>query len=103
MTDASVGAAVVLAFVAAAFFCCAYFIRVRGALWLIAGYDPQRVRDGAGLGRWIGGGCFWLGCATLILAMAEYAAPGGMVGWLFPATILAGTLTMVRGARRFRV
>jgi hypothetical protein len=36
------------------FFSVAYAIRVRGHLNLIAGYDPNRVRDGAALGRWVG-------------------------------------------------
>src|SRR5262245_36576805 len=75
----------------------------RGMTWLIAGYDSSQVRDEKGLARWVGSGVIGIGAAGLACAAGMFALPDAMLLFVVGANLvtLAGTVTLVAGARRF--
>ena len=80
-----------------------YRIRVGGDVHLIAGYQPGRVRDPAGLGAWVGGilralGVMALGAAIALLLRPDIAAVI-MDGW--GVLVVASVVAVIVGARRY--
>lgn len=79
-------------------------IRYAGMVQLIAGYDPERVADEAGLAAFVGRNVLLVAVLTLLVAIVEYAAPfagAGLVwiGYVLGVVVIAGW-TIV-GARRY--
>lgn len=103
MNSHQVAGAIPFAAVALLCFVVGYRIRVRGDVQLIAGYDPARVRDPAGLGRWFGGVVLGLGGVALAAALAQLVRPsaGAVVARTFAAVVLATAAALVIGARRY--
>ncbi len=53
-----------------------YFIRFRGRVDLIAGYDEKRVRDPEGLARFVGTNLLLLGAGAFVVLALEFLLPG---------------------------
>ncbi len=52
-----------------------YFIRFRGRVDLIAGYDEKRVRDPEGLARFVGTNLLLLGAGAFVVLALEFLIP----------------------------
>jgi hypothetical protein len=81
-----VGMAFILAGVLIAF--AGYQIRFKGRLHLIAGYEPNNVKDKEGFGRWIGNGILALGIIQGICGLIA------LVAWVDVAGVLFFLVTM---------
>ena len=79
------------------------FLISKGMTWLIAGYDPSRVRDEKGLARWVGSGVMGIGHAGVLVGGLSYLLPGLGLLWViaFVAVTLGGPIALVLGGRRF--
>lgn len=79
-------------------------IRYVGMVQLIAGYDPERVVDEAGLAEFVGRNVLYVAALTLLVAIVEYTEPfaGADLVWLaFVVGVFALTARMILGARRY--
>ncbi|ELY49295.1 DUF3784 domain-containing protein [Natronolimnohabitans innermongolicus] len=79
-------------------------IKYAGMVQLIAGYDPDRVSDEAGLADFIGTNALYVAALALLLALVEHAEPAvganaARVGFLVGVFALAAR--MLFGARRY--
>jgi hypothetical protein len=91
--------------IACVLFAGAYAIGVKGMLFLVAGYDPNLVRDKKGLARWMGGGLFGIGAVLLSLASLLLLEPRlwPVAIGAIPAVGPVGAGILVAGAQRYRV
>ena len=80
-----------------------YRIRVRREWHLIAGFDPENIRDPEGLGRWVGSVGLLLGSITLGAAALALARPdlGSTIGGAYAAVICTGAGVMAVGCFRY--
>ena len=79
-------------------------IKYAGAVRLIAGYDPDRVTDEAGLAEFIGTNTLYVAALHLSVAVVEYTDPfdGTAVVWiLFTAGVIGLAARMIVGSRRY--
>jgi hypothetical protein len=79
-------------------------IRYGGYVELIAGYDPERVTDEAGLAAFVGGYTLAIAAFILGFGLLELAGqlPDSEWPWfVFTAVILVVTARVVLGARQF--
>src|SRR5262245_37202492 len=80
-----------------------FFIR-RGATWLIAGYDPDQVRDEKGLARWFGLRFMIMGMIGILAGISIYVLPpdyffGPVIAYV--VGILGGVIVLLSGVHRF--
>ncbi len=67
----------------------------RGRVELIGGYDPNKVTDKEGLGRWVGSNLIFGGIYTLIFAILSNVVQILLIGiWLLGFTIIIARLTI---------
>jgi hypothetical protein len=76
----------------------------KGRTWLIAGYDPSRVRDEKGLASWAGKCVMSIGAVGLLAGGLVYALPEAyafipVIAYF--AAIVGGVITAVIGTQRF--
>jgi hypothetical protein len=77
-----------------------YQIRFKGRLNLIAGYDPNSVKDKEGLGRWVGSGIMVLGIVQAICGLLALIASVDFAGLLFLlATVTVPVILLTRISR----
>lgn len=79
-------------------------IRFAGWTSLIAGYDPDRVEDDAGLARFVGTNALVVAALTVALGALEYTEPTGGANWywfVYAVVVLGIGVRMVRGSRRY--
>ena len=79
-------------------------IKYFGMVWLIAGYDPDRVTDEEGLADFIGTNVLYVAALAFLIAVVEYTAlaDGSDAVWIvFVVGVGALAVRMIRGARRY--
>jgi hypothetical protein len=79
-------------------------IRFGGAVELVAGYDPERVSDEAGLARFVGTNTLYIAAATLVLGVVEYGGVMEGASWYWTGYVVVVVAIVVRllvGSRRF--
>ncbi|ELY48278.1 DUF3784 domain-containing protein [Natronorubrum sulfidifaciens] len=79
-------------------------IKYAGAVRLIAGYDPDRVTDEAGLAAFIGTNTLYVAVLVLSVAVVEYTDPfdGTAIVWIvFTVGVIGLTARMIVGSRRY--
>ncbi|WP_226479908.1 DUF3784 domain-containing protein [Natrinema amylolyticum] len=79
-------------------------IKYGGMVQLIAGYDPDRVTDEAGLAEFIGTNTLYVAALIFLVALVEYAEPfdDSEAVWIGFAVGVAGLAArMIVGARRY--
>ena len=79
-------------------------IRYAGMMHLIAGYDPDRVTDKEGLANFIGTWTLVVATLTVGVGVLELWEPTADSAWywlVFVIAVLAITVRMIRGARRY--
>jgi hypothetical protein len=73
-----------------------YRIRFWGDVWLVAGYDPDRVTDEAGLARLVGTAVLGLAALTVAVGVADtfvLASTGVLwTGYTLAVCVVAGSL-----------
>ncbi len=69
---------------------------------IIAGYDPRKVLDPAGLARWVGRNVFLMGAAVMALALIGFALHliSALTG-IYIVVLLVGSIITVAGSRRY--
>lgn len=80
------------------------FLIKKGMTWLIAGYDPSRVRDEKGLANWVGLGIMTMGAVGILAGVLVYVLPPEYTFLpviLFAVTMPTGAITILCGLRRF--
>ena len=79
-------------------------IKYAGAVRLIAGYDPDRVTDEAGLAAFIGTNTLYVAALLMSVAVVEYTDPfdGTAVVWIvFTISVIGLAARMIVGSRRY--
>ena len=72
----------------------------RGCVELIGGYDPGKVADKEGLGRWVGSNLIFAGVYTIVFAILNYFVQTLMIGiWMLGFTIIIVRLMI--GERKY--
>ena len=72
----------------------------KGDVWLIAGYDPNKVLDKEGLGKWVGSNFILIGIYSIMFAILSYFVQILMIGiWMLGFAIIIAR-TMV-GERKY--
>lgn len=60
-----------------------YLIRFKHKVEIIAGYDPKRVKDKAGLAKWVGSNLLALGFIGLVTTAIAFAYPSIALAFFF--------------------
>jgi hypothetical protein len=79
-------------------------IKYAGATQLIAGYDPERVTDEAGLADYVGTRTLLVAVLTVAVGLLEVWEPTADANWYwlgYVVAVFAVGAQMIRGARRF--
>ncbi len=72
----------------------------RGRVELIAGYDPGKVTDKEGLGRWVGSNLIFIGIYSLIFAILSHFIQTFVLGiWMLGFTIII--VRLMSGERKY--
>ena len=84
-------------------FVIAYLIGVRQQVGLIAGFQPDRVADRQGLGRWVGLMVFLIGVVTILMGLGIWLFIGETLTIVLAGVALLSALTiaLVVGIQRY--
>jgi hypothetical protein len=78
-----------------------YQIRYKNRLNLIAGYDPNRVKDKEGLGSWVGNGLMGLGVVQAICGLLGVAGFANVAGIVFAIATVLTPIVLISRISRF--
>lgn len=81
-----------------------YLIRFRGKVTLIAGYDPDKVKDSTGLSTWIGNNLLLLGILGAAVFLIEISAEDLALPAFFTYALVAVPIVSIVsawGGRRY--
>src|SRR5258708_34407014 len=70
-----------------------YLIAVKKQLSLIAGYDPNRVKDKEGLAKWVGNGIMIMGGLEILISLLIFVFPPNVI----PVLALAFVIVNIGG------
>ena len=84
-------------------FLCGYLIGVKKQLWLISGYNPDRVKDKDGLAKWVGTGLQIIGGIEFLMGILALfvTASVPIVGFGFGGVTIIGVMVLIAGAIKF--
>lgn len=72
----------------------------KGNVWLIGGYDPNKVTDKEGLGKWVGSNFIFIGIYSVTFAILSYFVQTLMIGiWILGFVIIIARTTI--GERKY--
>lgn len=76
-----------------------WLIGVKKTLWLLAGYDPAKVKDKEGLAKFTGLRIFLIGICILSFPLAHHV--GEMFMWILLVIFVGIVLNTVLGCRKY--
>ena len=72
----------------------------KGNVWLIEGYDPNKVTDKEGLGKWVGSNFIFIGLHSVMFAILSYFVQTLLIGiWMLGFVIIIARTTI--GERKY--
>lgn len=95
---------IVVEFIGLAMLALGYLIRFKGRVDLISGYDKKKVRDSAGLARFVGTNLLLLGAGAFVVLALAFIVPGYAVLFFAVYALIAVplvSLLTVRGSSRY--